>query len=146
MYTFLILTPSLSISFCRSFFVFLCFLSPECTIIVQLPFILAILRPKSCQICAVYSQQSMFLFTTLTFYDPTSLSSQNIPLRHLIPTLTFYPARIVRIDLYPSSDVNRVLRAVKYIRSLRSPVFTGAIYILFFIYVLVIWLEISKVN
>ena len=46
---------------------------------------------------------------------------------HHIPTLTFYPAWTDHIDLYPNSDVNRVLCTKEYIRLIWSPVFTGNI-------------------
>ena len=43
-------------------------------------------------------------------------SSQNVSFQYLMPTLTFYPVRTDHIDLYPNSEVNRVLRDGEYIR------------------------------
>ena len=45
------------------------------------------------------------LYHSLTFWDPISLSSQNIPFQHVIPMLTFYPARTDNLDLYPNSTI-----------------------------------------
>ena len=60
------------------------------------------------------------------FCCPLNIDCHVIPTFQLMPTLT-YPARTDQIDLYPNSDVNRVLRAVEYIRSLRSSVLYGPI-------------------
>ena len=58
------------------------------------------------------------------------LSRSKVQFRSHLKTYLFnisYPPWTDHMNLYPNSDVNRVLRAGEYIRSLRCPVFTGAI-------------------
>ena len=47
-----------------------------------------------------------FVIVTGVTSNEYSLTSVNIPFRHLVPTLTFFPARTDYIDLYPNIDLN----------------------------------------